>query len=154
MDANHFDAFTRAAARPRRAVAAGLLGLAMTPLMANAKGNKGKGKKKKKRKCPATGIPCGKSGCCDAGQQCVSGECQESIDPTSCDFMDCSVYTNPAQPGGQCGCGPTVGGANFCFAVMYCDMLTPCDEETDCSAGYACKKEACHGKSVCVLTCV
>lgn len=150
MDARLFDVYTRAAARPRRAVAGGLLGLALTPLAVSGK----RKKKKKKSKCAAPNIACGKA-CCASNQQCVSGQCQDPApDDGGCNQAKCDTLTNPAMQGGFCFCKPNIGGGNLCFANMSCGGLPPCQKNDDCAEGSACQAGACGATGLCVKTCV
>lgn len=150
MDARQFDAFTRAVSRPRRAVAGGLLGLALTPLTAAGKRKKRK-KKKKKPTCAAPNVACGKTACCGSTQQCVSGQCQ-NVSP--CGPQECAGYTNPVIQGGACACRATINGPSLCFAQQECGGLGPCGVNGECSTGYACMDQSCGGKPTCVRTCV
>ncbi|MBL8127302.1 MAG: hypothetical protein JNM64_06685 [Chloroflexia bacterium] len=150
MDAQQFDAFSRAVSRPRRVVAGGILGLALTPLATTAKRKKHK-KKKKKATCKAPGISCGKNLCCGSTQQCVSGQCQ---DVSPCGPQACAGYTNPVMQGGACVCRATINSPSLCFAQQPCEGLSPCAVDGKCSEGYACMDNSCGGKPTCVRTCV
>ena len=152
MDARLFDALTRAAARPRRAVAGGLLGLTLAPLAASAKRKKHKNKKKKKNStCAAPNFACGTNACCGSTQQCIAGQCQ---DPGPCGSQGCAGFTNPVIQGGACVCRATINGPSLCFAQQECAGLGPCGINGQCSNGFACMNNSCGGKPTCVRTCV
>lgn len=152
MDAREFDSFTRAISRPRRAVAGGLLGLALAPLTASARRKKYQKKKKgKKNTCSAPNFACGTSACCGSTQQCVAGQCQP---PSPCGPQDCAGNTNPVMPGGSCACRATINGPSLCFTQQPCEGLGPCASDGKCSEGYACMNNSCGGKATCVCTCV
>ena len=152
MDARQFDSFTRAVSGPRRAVAGGLLGLALAPLSASAKRKKHK-KNKKKPTCTAPSFACGKKACCGSNQQCFSGQCQDPT-PGLCGSFNCAEVTNPVVQGGVCVCRATTSGPTLCFAQQPCVGLSPCAADGDCSDGYACMAQSCGGNPTCVRTCV
>lgn len=154
MDACQFDSFARTISRSRRVVAGGLLGFALSPIMATARRKKRKSKKKKPA-CTTPNVACGQGLCCNSNQQCVSGQCQDPVpNPSPCVTQGCTGFTNPVIQGGACACRATSTGPSLCFAQQECGGLGPCGAHGECAPGFACMAQSCGGKPTCVRTCV
>lgn len=97
---------------------------------------------------PGHGPLCGTFGnpvCCDSGQLCVNGLCNNVCTPGA---FGCNG-------GSDCFCnGMTIEGFPFCHRLQSCEGLQTCTPTLQCPVGYACAYTTCRPEAVCIRPCL
>lgn len=146
MDADHFDAITRAVGGSRRRLVVNLSGLALGALapllgLADAEAGKKKDKKKRKRKRDRFDDIFDPDGCGYFASLCGGQCCNWGVGQSCCNGQVCC-------PSGKKCCGSRC--CDYCSPEGICGICPPCTPPDTCINGYCKSCPEGEGYTICI----